>query len=303
MTAAPVETAPAVAKPNLSQEMKIKADELARSGHLLDIRAAQSAVAKTQWGSNLRPEEVAAFEHQLSRLGLTFAAGHANVLGGNLYVNVEGRLAHANATGEFLGFVRDEPLPRDQWEAWGVPKDADCAWISAADRAGRHPQVEVGWAGGSKESNPVAKKYPGELSRKRSRARSLKYCFPLGLPSEEESVLDVDYQEVVSEKMGLKPPTRKAAPAAVEAPPQTVQQATPAAEAETVRTVQLEPQEDKGVTNSVEAMKERAFADFSDAAKKAGIAGEKLRTIIDECSDDTTVYRDMIEDRIANGGN
>jgi hypothetical protein len=120
-------------------------------------------------------------------LGLSVELGEIIMLGGNIYVTIQGRLRKAHETGQFRGFL-DVKLPRDEWADYDIPDDAVSAWKCSVFKDGyEHPFIEVGWAGGKRdERQPVAKAFPGEMSRKRARARSLSLGFPLGLPSIEE---------------------------------------------------------------------------------------------------------------------
>jgi hypothetical protein len=163
-----------------------EAQKMARDPKVVHNRAVAMTMKNVAWGSKLTEQEMGAMEHIAGELDLSIAMGHLLMLGGNPYITLAGRMQHAHATGKFAGFT-EGALPKDQWEAWGVPADAKAAWITEALRDGAKGFAEVGWSGPSRDGNqPVAKQFPGELARKRARCRALALAFPVGITSIEE---------------------------------------------------------------------------------------------------------------------
>ncbi len=174
-------------------------------------RAASMALANSSWGKDMSEDQRAAVEKVARDLGLSIAAGHLIVLGGNPFITLEGRLVQAEGTGKFEGF--DEgPLPKEEWEGWGIPPEAKSAWRVTVYRKGcPRPFNEVGWAGGPREERqPVARMFPGEMARKRGRARALKLAFPVGLPSAEEPFIQGEAipEEILNKAMEDQPAPR-----------------------------------------------------------------------------------------------
>lgn len=178
----------------VSADVREMAQQKMRDSNMMNLRAAQQAVKNAAWGDQVTDQQKAALEHLAEQHGLSIAFGHVIYLGGTPYVTIKGHLAHAMDTGEFDGFIEEGPLPKDEWESWGVREDAQCAWRSVVKRKGvEHPFIEVGWAGGSREQEankgkgqPVAKAFPGEMARSRARSRALGMAFPLPFKSYED---------------------------------------------------------------------------------------------------------------------
>lgn len=170
-----------------SAEVREKAQQIARQEKNILARAAEVAMSNSSWGKNLTPQQRAALQEIASHFGLTIGL-HIIMLGGNAYITFAGVMVIATRDPKYTGLCRDEPLDKKEWAKWGIPETAICAWLTGTQPSGiAHPYIEVGWAGPSRDGNqPVAKAFPGELARKRARARVLSLAFPTGLPVAEE---------------------------------------------------------------------------------------------------------------------
>jgi len=172
-----------------SAEAREEANIISRSREVRSIRAASITVDNVSWGKGLTPAQKQALEFTAREVGLSAALGHVVLLGNKPYVTIEGRLKVAHDSGAFLGFSRDEPLPKERWEEWGVKPDATFAWVTAVRRKGcEFDFSECGWCGGSRDANqPVGKAFSAEMARKRARERALSLAFPVGLASYEDA--------------------------------------------------------------------------------------------------------------------
>lgn len=172
-----------------SELVRDKAQEIAKDPATIQRYAAAQAMKNAKWGKDhsLQPDDLRAMEAVAQTLNLSIALGHLLMLGGNMFITYAGHLQHAHGTGQFDGF-EEAMLPRDEFAAWGVPETALFAWKATAHRKGtKLGFTEVGWSGPSRDGNqPVAKNFPGEMARKRARARALSLAFPVGLTSVEE---------------------------------------------------------------------------------------------------------------------
>lgn len=172
------------------------------------VRAVRTLAAKSQWGSNLTCEEAQAFEGVAQSNGVSLTNGTAYVLGGNLYISLQGRLKLAHETNAFGGFAVDRAMTKAEREAYEI-KENESAWIATVIRfVVFHNDIQsiqftdFGRAS-TTEKNPVAKQNPVEMAMKRARARALKLAFPCGLNSTEE------YMEVKFKPVEPKPETNE----------------------------------------------------------------------------------------------
>jgi len=184
-------------KKTASQVVREEADKLARDDKAVHYRAAAAAVENANWGKNLDPAHKMALEKLANECGLSIVLGDIIILGGSPYITIKGQLKHAHNTGQFKGFVDEGPLPRNEWTDYGVPEDAQSAWRTKVKRDGCETLfIEVGWAGGKREANqPVARDFPGEIARKRSRARALQLAFPTSFSSFEDATHGIEIPE------------------------------------------------------------------------------------------------------------
>lgn len=188
-----IQAAPSVpVEKTASQLVREHAQELAKTQASIRIRANMALERNTTWGRDVSEAVLAALNTMADELGLSVSAGDVMMLGGRVYISLQGRLKVAHREKEFRGFLLDEFLPKDQWLFWGVRADAEFAWKTSIGR-GEMVFTEVGWGGGSREQQanqgkgqPVAKPFPAEMARARARARSLSLAFPVGVPSVEE---------------------------------------------------------------------------------------------------------------------
>ena len=189
-----------------SAEVREKAQTIARSEKNIATRAAALVTQNTSWGKACTPEQRAAIEEIAREMGLSVAAGHIIVLGGNPYITVAGHMTHMHNQGGPDAFDEDA-LPKSDWEKWGVPADSWCAWRVTITR-NKIPYTEVGWSGPARDrtevyksgEDPIPVKFKGEMARKRGRVRALQLAFPNGLPSVEEIQRGEEMPDEIFEK-------------------------------------------------------------------------------------------------------
>lgn len=222
------ETTAVANAPALSMAQQRKENEQYFKDPMAMVRAACTVMAKSQWGSNLSPDEVKGFEGIAQANGVSLTNGTAYVLGGNLYVSLQGRLKMAHESGVFGGFSVDRIMTADERKAYSI-KDGELAWLATAIRfivIGNSVQpteyTDFGRAS-TTEKNPVAKSNPMEMAMKRARARALKLAFPCGLQSVEEmpfgEVIDVPRREPTKSMGQLVLEQEKAKKIAMDAKP------------------------------------------------------------------------------------
>ena len=226
-----------------SAKVRVMANELASRDEAVAIRAEMAAIKNAAWGRDVNEAQMGGLVKVGRDLGLSVAMGDLIMLGGNIYITITGHLKLAHRSPLFGGF--DEgPLPKEQWENWGIRKDAGYAWVCTVLKGGIR-YTEVGWGGGSREQEankgsgqPVAKAFPPEMARKRARARALALAFPVGLKSYEDVALggiEIPVEILDKAQQTLEPPAGKtkvrpqsqAAPAQEQAPPAPEAQSEP----------------------------------------------------------------------------
>lgn len=171
-----------------SEMVREEANRLARSDESVRLRAANAVIQNTSWGKDVTPARRMALEKIANALGLSVTQGHVIMMGGNPYITIGGLLSYAHNKGGGIGLFDEGPLLKDDWDTWGVAKDALFAWKCTVKRKDDEvAYTEVGWAGGKREEKqPVARQFAAELARKRGRARALNLSHPTGLTSFEE---------------------------------------------------------------------------------------------------------------------
>lgn len=206
-------TAVAKAAP-LSMAQQRKENEQYFQDPMAMVRAARGVIAKSQWGTSLTPDEAQAYEGIAQANDVSLTNGTAYVLGGNLYISLQGRLKLAHDSKIFGGFSVDRVMTKPERESYQI-KEGESAWITTAIRFlflanGEAQQIlftDFGRAS-TTEKNPVAKQYPVEMAMKRARARALKLAFPCGLQSVEEcleaQIISVTAETIPETKKGVE---------------------------------------------------------------------------------------------------
>jgi len=178
------------------------------------IRSAIALKNQMKWGQNLTDAELGAYEHRAHGMGLSVVDGDIDILGGKMYINLQGRLKTAHNSGTFNGIDggMPEPFPKELWEDYGIPDDALFAFKATLWKKGYEmPFCGIGHSGGKRDQNqPVAKQHPSYQAQSRSLVRGLSLGWPTSLPSIEEGhIIDI---KPVSESMKLPGKAKESLP-------------------------------------------------------------------------------------------
>jgi hypothetical protein len=129
---------------------------------------------------------------------------------GKPYVTIAGRLRLADDHPQFDGYDL-EPATDTERKAFRVADDEHLWKCSVYRKDRRRPTTAFGRAGGTLESNHVAKRWTPEIAQKRAIHRALRAAFPMAIPGAEEALSEAQLRAIhaFDDEAGIDRETRR----------------------------------------------------------------------------------------------
>jgi hypothetical protein len=180
----------------MSDAMEKATEALARANARSALASREATVKNLQWSGKLTKSEKAVLYHATKAYGLDPALREVLVLGGNMYVTVQGLVRIAERSGEYAGCRFEELAPLEEGERRYrcIVRKIVQGQICAFEGLGRASVSNV-------QSKLVRDQWLDEMAQKRAMGRALRCAWPVSIPTWEESGYEERAALVVTAEM------------------------------------------------------------------------------------------------------